>query len=254
MTKVALIGLGKTGKEILSLLPEYEMECTLSYVKEKPHSNSFPIVSSIDMIDPDIFDIAIDFSSAQGLMDRMTFFAKNKKPVVLGTTGWDSERKNVLSLFEANQTSIVWGANFSIGAWIFRTTLKSLAAALQAFPEFDIGLFEAHHRAKKDAPSGTMIAIQEDILATYPEKEIFHSAKKEPTPENGIDVATLRVGAVPGYHMAWIDGPEESIQISHSVRNRKTFARGALEAAQLLLKNPGVWHFHELMKRKETLS
>jgi 4-hydroxy-tetrahydrodipicolinate reductase len=251
MTKVALIGLGKMGSELLTLLPEYDMACSLCCVRGAAHKGPFPILTSVQTLNPDMFDLAIDFSSSQGLVERMTFFARSKKPVVLGTTGWDADRENVLSLFKENKTSMVWGANFSLGMWIFRRALKALSKELRLFPEFDIGLFEAHHRAKKDAPSGTMIAIQEDVLAEFPEKKVVHSSEEGALPKDGLDVATLRVGSVPGYHMAWIDGPDESIQISHSVRNRKTFARGALEAATLLLKNPGVWHFHELMQRKE---
>jgi len=233
------------GQELLQLLPEYQMSCAYICTKEFSHP-SIPTSTSLDSAPWDQIDLCIDFSHADGLKERLTTIAAHKTALVLGTTGWDAERDDILAILEESHTPAVWGSNFSIGMYLFTQILSKASSLLSGFPEFDIALLEAHHKAKKDAPSGTLLSLRDEVLAHKTQTRPFHSTH-EPTPENGMDIATVRVGHVPGTHMAWLDGPEESIQLTHSVRNRRTFARGALTAARLLQQHEGIWHIHELL-------
>jgi len=217
---IALIGMGKMGREILSLLDQYQFTAV------------FTADSTTSLIDAPwkTIDVCIDFSQPTKLLDRMEIICFHKKPLVLGTTGWDSQRNEVLAMFQASNTSLVWGSNFSPGMFIFHQIVRSSAHLLEGFPDFDVALFEAHHNKKQDAPSGTLLSLQEE----FPNKK---------------ESAALRVGSVPGTHMVWIDGPEESITLTHAVRNRRTFAHGSLRAAQLLQQHPGIWHIYDLFRR-----
>jgi len=248
---IGLIGLGKTGSEILSLLPDYNMTCGAictkgSHKKEKT-------ITSLDKMPWGAIDVFIDFSHADGLIDRVHTICAHQKPLVLGTTGWDKHRQTVLDCFQKSNTPLVWGANFSLGVWIFQSIVSSACSILSDYPQYDIALLEAHHKEKKDAPSGTALSLCQEIQHQLPGKKGFHSTECSPAPENGIDIATLRVGSVPGTHQVWIEGEEESITLTHSARNRRTFARGALTAASLLHRYRSVWHIHDLLKQHLSL-
>jgi len=236
--RIGLIGHGRMGKEILSLLPDFNMVkgavCTRTPLDKMPW---------------DAIDIIIDFSHAEGVLHRVQAICAHQKPLVLGTTGWDQQRKEILDCFQKSNTPLVWGANFSLGLWIFQSIVSNTCTLIADHPEYDIALLEAHHKGKKDSPSGTTLALRDEIQNHFPEKETFHSTALSPPPQDGIDIATLRVGSIPGIHQVWIEGEEESITLSHSVKNRRTFARGALKAASLLLQYPGVWHIHDLFKK-----
>jgi len=242
--RICLIGLGKMGKEILSLLPEFNMTKAAIYTKPKEKT-----ACTLDKMPWDTIDIIVDFSHAEGLLDRVRTICAHQKPLVLGTTGWDQHRKMVLDCFQKSNTPLVWGANFSLGLWIFQSIVSNACSLLSDYPQYDIALFETHHKGKKDAPSGTTLSLRDEIQRYLPQKETFHSIEGAPPPQNGIDIATLRVGSVPGTHQVLIEGEEDSITLTHSVRNRRTFARGALQAASLLHLYPGVWHIHDLFKQ-----
>jgi len=245
--RTALIGMGKMGKTFLSLFPEYEISCChICTLDPEKHTTPYPISSSLEDIPWKEIDYIIDFSHADAMLERMEYLSQQGTPVVLGTTGWNHIEKDVLSLFTQKNCPLVWGSNFSMGMWCFQTIVQHSISLLSEFPQFDIGLFEAHHKAKKDAPSGTMLSIKQTISQHMPQKTFFHSAKEQDSGHDSIDIATLRAGDIPGTHMIWIDGNDEQITLSHAVRNRQAFARGAIEAGRLLLEHPGIWHVHEL--------
>lgn len=247
-TKVLFIGNGKMGKELLFLCSTYQLEPAFMLVKKKPETPiSIPWGLSLDEVPLATIDLAIDFSSAENIVQRSVALFEKKIPLIQGTTGWDDTRDLVLKHAEELKSPLVWSYNFSIGCSLFKQIVSFAGTLLKGFPEFDIALMEAHHRKKKDAPSGTLLSLRDKLTESLQERTAGCSMKSQLLDPREIDLASLRVGHVPGYHAVWIDGPFENIQLTHSVRSRSVFADGALLAANLLLKKPGVWHFDELL-------
>jgi 4-hydroxy-tetrahydrodipicolinate reductase len=249
--RVLLIGYGKMGSEIATLLPKYNFEHVCTLLDTAPE-HTFPLAwtTSIEDIPWDTIDIAIDFSSPDHIADRCQILFDEKIPLIQGTTGWDSSRELILQQAQKKDASFVWSYNFSLGMSLFKQLVAQAARLFQPFPDFDIALMEAHHRKKKDAPSGTLLSLQETLLSILKDRTPGASRTTGELHPSDIDIATLRVGNVPGHHAVWIDGPHESIQLTHSARSRTVFAEGALIAASLLLKNPGVWHYDDLITTK----
>lgn len=245
---VLLIGYGKMGKELLALMPQHDMHVTRIVTQRPPDTKEgLPLATWEGSIPWEDIDIAIDFSSPEGIEKRCQLIIDHGIPLVEGTTGWEACRKNVLDYARKKGASLVWSNNFSIGLFLFKQIIDKAACLLEKLPEFDVALMEAHHRKKKDAPSGTLLSLKETILDHLPTKGSACSANKSPLEPNEIDSASLRVGHIPGYHSVWIDGPHETIQMNHSVRSRSVFADGALFAATELLKRQGVFSFDEIL-------
>ncbi len=122
---------------------------------------------------------------------------------------------------------IVAAPNFSAGVVIFESVVARTAALFAAQPEFGAWVHDAHHAAKKDAPSGTALLLK---------RAIEHAGFERP-----IDVSSTRAGHIPGTHTVGFDGPAESITLRHATRDRSTFARGALVAAQWVKGRTG-WY------------
>lgn len=250
MTKrVLLIGFGNMGKEILPLLPKYNLEHVCTLLHSIPsHPLPFAWTTSIEDIPWDTIDIALDFSSPDAIEQRCTILFDEEIPLVQGTTGWDAHRDTILKTARSKQASFVWAYNFSLGMSLFKQLVGQAAQLFSPFRDFDLALMEAHHRHKKDAPSGTLLSLEEAILSKMKDRSFGASRATGEIHSSDIDTATLRVGMNPGYHSLWIDGPHESIQLAHTARSRAVFAEGALLAASLLLKNPGIWHYDDLVK------
>jgi 4-hydroxy-tetrahydrodipicolinate reductase len=119
--------------------------------------------------------------------------------------------------------------------------IAAFAAKLaDPFPEYDVGGFEVHHNKKADSPSGTAKTLAETLLAamTRKTKAVYEMLDRPPRPEE-LHYASLRVGAMPGVHTLCFDSPADTIEITHTARNREGLASGALRAAQWLLNCPG---------------
>ena len=163
-------------------------------------------------------DVAIDFSTADAVVDTVPRLAAHGVNLVVGTTGWVTEEPALRRIVEDANIGVVAAANFSLGVNLFVELAARAARLFQPHEEFGAWIHETHHAAKIDAPSGTALALQQDMVA--------HGYTRP------IDMASTRVGAAPGTHTVGFDGPSETITLTHTTRDRATFARGALEAAR----------------------
>jgi 4-hydroxy-tetrahydrodipicolinate reductase len=128
---------------------------------------------------------------------------------------------------------LVWGANFSVGVNLFREVVAEAAKRFSREESYGAWGWEIHHAAKKDAPSGTLLALAEEMKQNGYEREISLSAN--------------RAGAVPGTHEIGFDSAEDTITIRHTARSREGFARGALRAANWVIGKKGVYEFREIL-------
>jgi 4-hydroxy-tetrahydrodipicolinate reductase len=163
-------------------------------------------------------DVAVDFSTAEALTDNFPRYVQRKLPVVIGTTGW----ADLMALFrqEAERVGlgVVASANFSIGANLFEMMASNAARLVRQHPNYGAWIHEAHHATKRDAPSGTALLLRDAMTrAGY---------------DRPIDISSTRAGAIPGIHTIGFDGPSDTIELTHTARDRRGFASGALLAAQ----------------------
>jgi 4-hydroxy-tetrahydrodipicolinate reductase len=172
-------------------------------------------------LDPDRWasvDVVIDFSHADAFLANLSGLCGLRKNLVLGTTGWKDRQADVRRAIEAAGVGAVVAANFSVGANILEALAQAAGQLFEQHASYGAFLHEAHHAAKRDAPSGTAISIKTAI-----EQGGF---------SRPIDVSSTRAGFIPGTHTAGFDGPSETVTLTHTVRDRATFAHGALAAAQ----------------------
>lgn len=180
-------------------------------------------------------DAAIDFSIPSRVADNVEKIAPLGVPIVIGTTGWQQQLSRVQAAVERDKIGLVYGANFSVGVQAFFRIVDAAARALAAEEEYDAWAHEAHHKAKKDAPSGTMLHLLGVMESSGYKRE--------------INVATNRVGHMPGTHEIGFDSEADTIQLVHVARNRNGFARGALRAARWIVGKQGLYEFSTIWEQ-----
>lgn len=195
-------------------------------------------------------DVVINFTSPEATLEHLEIVKKNKKSIVIGTTGFSNEQIAKIQK-AAQKIPIVLSPNMSIGVNLLFKILKDVAKVLG--DDYDIEIIEAHHRMKKDAPSGTAIKMAKviaeavgrnfDEVAVYARKGIIgERTKKE------IGIQTVRAGDIVGEHTVLFGGLGERIEIIHKASSRDTFARGALKAAVWLYgKSAGIYDMGDVL-------
>ena len=178
-------------------------------------------------------DVAVDFTTPDAVRQNLPRYAALKLNAVVGTTGWTRDREQMRAMALEAGIGVVAAANFSVGAVLFESIAATAAGLVAAQPDFGAWLHEVHHDRKIDAPSGTALAIKAAMEA---------AGYARP-----IDVASSRAGHVPGVHTVGFDGPSETITLSHSVRDRGTFARGALLAARWVKGRKGWFSMQDVL-------
>lgn len=163
--------------------------------------------------------VAIEFSEPAAAVNNARACLALGCPIVIGTTGWADQRPALEAHIAATQCAALASPNFSLGVQLFLAFAEDAARRLRAVPEFDAHIVETHHTAKKDAPSGTGIAIAERVRAGL---------------GHDVPISSVRVGSVPGTHEVVFDAPFEQIRLVHEARDRRVFADGALTAARWL--------------------
>lgn len=211
--KLLLVGHGKMGQLVGELASQYGCDVAGVIDPASPLHGGGPDAERWTGV-----DVAVDFSTPDSVTANAIVLAKRGISLVIGTTGW-SQHEPVLRQTVADAgVGIVVAPNFSTGVVLFEA-LVAQAAKLLA-PQADVAAFlhEAHHSAKKDAPSGTALSLK---------RAMEHAGFPRP-----IDVSSTRAGFIPGTHTIGFDGPAETITLTHAARDRTAFARGALFAAR----------------------
>ncbi|MGE0449333.1 MAG: 4-hydroxy-tetrahydrodipicolinate reductase [Vicinamibacterales bacterium] len=226
--RIVIVGYGKMGRLIAGLAPQYG--CEVAGVVD-PASD----VHTADAGDPRWkgVDAAIDFTVPDAVIANVSAFAAHGVNVVLGTTGWQQHEDELRRIVASANIGIVAAPNFSTGVVLFETVVARAARLFASQNEFGAWLHEAHHAAKKDAPSGTALKLKRSM-----EDAGFGRT---------IDVSATRAGYIPGTHTIGFDGPSESITLTHTARDRGSFARGALTAASWVAGRRGWFTMRDVL-------
>jgi 4-hydroxy-tetrahydrodipicolinate reductase len=217
--KIALLGYGKMNRLIEEMAPAAGMQVTARFDSRRP-------------LAPGDYEVAIDFSVPGAVVENIGKAGAIGCGLVVGTTGWYGQLEAVREMVRRHPIGVVYGANFSIGVNLFFRMIQQAAALMKDHPEYDPFLWEMHHRAKKDAPSGTALRLRDIVGSVY--------GAAHP-------VASVRAGAAPGTHVVGFDSEHDSIVLRHEARSRKGFALGALKAAQWIRGRQGLYEFSEVL-------
>ena len=213
--KLLLIGYGRMGKLVEALAPEYG--CEVAGVLDSRVNRQGDALGPGAW--PDV-DVAIDFSTAAAVEQNLPRLAALGINTVIGTTGWDDAAARLRQLVTDANIGVLAAPNFSTGVVLFGEIVRRASELIGSQDDYGAWIHELHHAKKRDQPSGTALWLEQTLRGTgYP---------------RGIDVSSSRVGSIPGTHTVGFDGPSETITLTHTVRDRGTFARGALVAAKWL--------------------
>jgi 4-hydroxy-tetrahydrodipicolinate reductase len=219
--RILLVGYGKMGRLIEELAPVHGCE----------------VAGRIDVDTGDWTvpaDVAVDFSTAGALQANFARYAERRLPAVIGTTGWSAHEADLRKDAERAGLGVVAAANFSIGVNIFQLMVAEAARLMAPHAQFGAWIHEAHHAAKIDAPSGTALWLRETMT---------ESAYAQP-----LDMSSKRAGTIPGTHTVGFDGPSDTIELTHTARDRRGFAAGALLAARWVQGRQGWYSMADVLR------
>ncbi len=194
--------------------------------------------------------MAIDFSVSSAVPVNVRRAAEHGVNVVVGTTGWDEQRDAVERFVLESGTGLLSAPNFSVGMLLFIKVVQSAARLVNGVDEYDVHLWETHHRHKADHPGGTARRLADLLVRELDRKTSWTCELREELPlgSEQLHVAVSRVGSVPGIHGVGIDGPDDRIELCHLARSRAGFARGAVLATEWLEGRTGVFTMSDVMQ------
>ncbi len=226
---LALLGHGKMGKTIALLAPQRGFAVRLILDIDENQSGGGITRQNFQGI-----DVAVDFTTPDAVVENIRRVAALGCNLVVGTTGWHDRLEEVRKIIESSGVGMVYAANFSIGVQLFFRAARATAEIFSGFPMYEPYLTEAHHRTKKDAPSGTALELKRQVQP--------HVGGRE------IPVASIRAGYVPGIHELSFDSEADTVLLRHTARSRQGFAEGALYAARWVVGKKGFYSFAEILQ------
>lgn len=248
-TRIVIVGAaGRMGRTIRRLAGE-EGDFVIAGLVDREESlagmqeGTVPVARSLEALGAQAHGaVAIDFTAPEASMVTAAMAAALGVPLVIGTTGFSEAQKAQLGEL-AQKTPLFWSANMSVGINVLMQLLPELARALG--PAYDMEMVEIHHNRKKDAPSGTALALGEKLAeARGWELSGVRCCARDgiigARPQKEIGIQALRGGDVVGVHTVYFLGPGERIEVTHQAHSRENFAGGALRAARWLAgRKPG---------------
>jgi 4-hydroxy-tetrahydrodipicolinate reductase len=221
--RILIVGYGRMGRLVESLCPEYGLEVAGTVdIAEAAIPEAWPAA-----------DVAIDFSVADAVPQNIRRLGERGTNVVIGTTGWGPHEADVRRLVEDSGIGVVAAPNFALGVNLFVALAERAAELFGPHPAFGAWIHEAHHAAKRDAPSGTALLLE--------------AVMKEHAFTRPIDVSSTRAGLIPGTHTVGFDAAGETITLTHTARDRSGFARGAIEAARWVHRRKGWFTMRDVL-------
>jgi len=222
-----LLGRGKTGTLVAEVARERGHSLTVAGAAENANCAALTSEKLRDV------DVVIDFTAPHCVLANIEACVQAGKNMVVGTTGWHGEIDRVRKLVEKHGTGFLYAANFSVGVNLFFDVARAAAAALRH--NYSGQIFERHHMHKKDAPSGTAIAIQQVI------REASASGEE-------IEIISFREGEVVGMHEIVLESDADRIYLCHDAKSRRGFAEGAIRAAEWLAGKKGFYGFKDVWR------
>jgi 4-hydroxy-tetrahydrodipicolinate reductase len=226
MMRLLLVGHGRMGQLVERLAPDYggvvAGVVTSQQAETALRDGDFGAV-----------DVAIDFTLDDAVPRNLPILASRGVNVVIGTTGWGASESAMREAAARAGIGVLAAANFSLGLNLFQLIVEDAARRFERHGSYGAWIHELHHGAKKDAPSGTALQLLSAMMrAGYSRR---------------IDMSSTRAGSIPGTHTVGFDGLADTVTLTHTVRDRAVFARGALEAARWLIGRRGWFTMRDML-------
>lgn len=224
--KIAIIGYGAMGQLVAKLAGEkgHDIAATIDIDAAAKSVEELKVALAG-------CDVAIDFSMADAVPKNAEACARAGVPLVVGTTGWHTALDQVNNVVSEHDGALIYGANFSIGVQLFYRIAAAAAELFQNLESYDAFIDEAHHKRKRDAPSGTALQLGEIVAGRL---------------GRDVPISSSRGGYIPGTHRLSFDSNADHITVEHIARSREGFAAGALMAAEWIVGREGVYEFSEV--------
>jgi 4-hydroxy-tetrahydrodipicolinate reductase len=218
-----VLGRGKTGQVVADVASQRGH--SVRVIGEEENNNASALTGPMLVQ----FDAVIDFTTPQAVIPNMRACFANGARVVVGTTGWYDKLDEMRAICERRNGALLYGANFSVGIQVMYRLARQLVPLVHGF---EISISETHHQNKKDAPSGTALAIKQTLL--------------EVDPSLKVKIVSYREGEAVGTHTITAQLGDDMIQVRHEALSRRCFAEGAVRAAEWLCGKTGCYDFKEI--------
>ena len=217
--KICLIGYGKMGKmvEKIAISKGYSINQIIDSPNDEVKGNA---------------DVAIIFSTPESAVLNIMKCFEKKLPVVCGTTGWLNDIKKIKKHCETNNSTFLFSPNFSLGVNLFFKINNSVSKIMRNSDEFDLRIREVHHTSKIDSPSGTALKIKKDIDSIL---------------NKDAQIESKRIGTNNGTHEVVYESFSDFIKISHTAKNRDSFALGSIVCAQWIINQNGFFEMDDFL-------
>ena len=225
--RLLIVGYGRMGKLVESLAPARGFEVV----------GVFDIDNNTDgrgLATPPPADVAIEFAMPSATVQNLPLYARHGINAVVGTTGWLEHEPRLRRILAESPIGVVVSSNYSLGANLFQSMVEHAARQFALQADYGAWVYEAHHAAKADAPSGTALTLKAGM-------EAAGYARR-------IDVSSTRAGSIPGTHTVGFDGPSDTVTLTHTNRDRAAFALGALEAARWVIGKRGWFTMRDVLQ------
>jgi 4-hydroxy-tetrahydrodipicolinate reductase len=229
--RLLVVGHGRMGRLVEALAPSYGFEVAGVLEAESNAGGAGATAERCRGV-----DVAVDFSTAEATLATVPRLAAHGVSLVIGTTGWQAREAELREAVTRAGIGAVVAANFSLGANVLDALAEAAGRLIGGAAAYGAFIHEAHHAAKKDAPSGTALMLRRALeRGGYPRP---------------VDVSSTRAGHIPGTHTVGFDGPAETLALVHTVRDRATFAHGALGAAGWVVGKKGWFTMRDVLSSR----
>jgi 4-hydroxy-tetrahydrodipicolinate reductase len=218
-----VLGRGKTGRVVADVASQRGH--SVRVIGEEENTNASALTAPMLVQ----FDAVIDFTTPQAVISNMRACFANGARVVVGTTGWYDRLDEMRAICERRNAALLYGANFSVGIQAMYRLARELVPLVRGY---EISISETHHEEKKDAPSGTALALKQVLLETDPTLK--------------VEIVSHREGEAVGTHTITAKSGDDVIQIRHEALSRGSFAEGAVRAAEWLCGKTGCYEFKDI--------
>jgi len=223
--RILVLGMGKTGKLVAEVAAERGHSVNVLDAKENADASALtpPFVAG--------FDVVIDFTTPEATVQNMRACLATGAKMVVGTTGWYDKLSDMRGLAERKQAGLLYGTNFSVSVQIMLQLAATMGKALKN-AGYRFSIEETHHTSKLDSPSGTAISLAKAVEATSGQRDVPIKANRE--------------GDVMGVHTLEARSPSDHLILTHEAFSRRSFAEGAVRAAEWLSSRTGCFDFQSV--------
>jgi len=235
--KISIIGNGKMGKEIIKIAQERNHQII----------NVFDIDNKEEMTSENLkkADAVIEFTRPEAAFENISICLDADVACISGTTGWLDKLDKIKNRCQTENKTFFYASNFSIGVNIFFKINQLLAKLMNNATNYEVDITEIHHIHKLDAPSGTAIQLANQIIENIERKNSWTLNKKD---NSELKIKAVRESEVPGVHIIKYDSETDFIEITHSLKNRRSLALGAILAAEFVHNKKGFYTMDNLLQ------